>query len=182
MHEESTVEKTAGVNNVSSPSVVMMNKENIEININEMRDRERRKTNIILFNVAESTTDDTETRKQHDADEVSCMLSTELNIQTVVDKPVRLGPKIQGSKWPRPLIVSVGSEEAKWQILKESKNLAKARKETYRTVYIKKDMTPMEREADTELRNQLLDKRKKADEEGTLEKWIIKKGKVIRQR
>jgi len=47
---------------------------------------------------------------------------------------------------------------------------------------MKKDMTPLEWEKDAELRKQLLEKRKQAEEAQDQSKWIIRRGRIVRQR
>jgi len=126
----------------------------VEMNLGEMHDRERRKNNIIVYNIRESTSECTDERKLHDMAEVTELVSSEMNISTVLSDPVRLGPKLENMKWPRPLRVTVDSESSKWKILKESKNLTGSRKESFRTIYIKRDMTRLERDHDRELRKQ----------------------------
>ena len=152
----------------------------IEENLNELKEREKRKNNLIVFNIPECNSTDCNERKQYDASEVGCILNLELGLHTSVDNPVRLGPKSDNSKWPRPLKVTVEDESVKWNVLKMAKNLANSGKETYRTVFFKKDMTPLERKLDAELRQDLQSKRKLAEEQGLKENWIIRRGKVIK--
>lgn len=152
-----------------------------EKNIKEIQERDKRKCNVVVFNVQESTDEDREVRIQYDSDKVQEIM-TELKISTTVANPVRLGPKTTESKWPRPLRVTVENEEAKWKILKESKNLAMKGKEQFKTIFCKKDMTPMERELDAQLRKKLLEARKHEEDTGGQNKWIIWKGKVVKAR
>ena len=151
----------------------------VEMNLGEMHDRERRKNNIIVYNIRESTSECTDERKLHDMAEVTELVSSEMNISTVLSDPVRLGPKLENMKWPRPLRVTVDSESSKWKILKESKNLTGSRKESFRTIYIKRDMTPLERDHDRKLRKQLLNRRGQSTDSGDNRKWIIRKGKIV---
>ena len=158
-------------------------KESINDQIDEMKERDKRKNNLIIFNVEESNSEDIDVRKQHDMDEITELLSSVgLGVSSEVINPIRLGPKISDSKWPRPLRVSVDSESTKWNILKQSKNLTCQGKERFQTVFIKRDMTPMEREKDLLLRNQLKEKRKISEEKGEQIKWIIRSGKIIAQK
>ena len=109
------------------------------------------------------------------------LIESELNVQTGVGNPVRLGKKQPNSKYPRPLRVTVDSEQLKWKVLKASKNLKESRKEEYKVIFIKRDMTRMERAAEEELRKQLVEKRKQAEEKGEQCTWLIRKGKLINQ-
>ena len=147
-----------------------------------MKERDRRKNNLIVFNVEESSSEDIVVRKQHDMDEMAKLLSVGLGVSSEILNPIRLGPKIPDSKWPRPLRVSVDNESTKWNILKQAKNLTRPGKETFQKVFIKRDMTLMEREKDLSLRNQLREKRKTSEEKGEQIKWIIRSGRITAQK
>jgi hypothetical protein len=75
-----------------------------------------------VFNIGESTSDDVDDRKLYDLSKADRLLNTELNAGTTVTNPVRLGPKRQDSKYPRPLRIIFEDEETKWKILKSAKN------------------------------------------------------------
>jgi hypothetical protein len=152
----------------------------IEVNMNEIQDRDRRKNNIIIFNVGECTSDITDVRKEYDMAEVTELLANEMNVLTSVMNPVRLGPKKENMQWPRPLRITVDSESTKWKILKESKNLQASGEEKVKRIFIKKDMTPMEREQDALLKNQLSQRRIQSVEGGDQTKWVIRKGKIVK--
>ena len=79
---------------------------------------------------------------------------------------MRLGPKKQDQKWPRPLRLTVESEDIKWNILKESKNLKDSGEEALKAVFIKKDMTQLERQREAELRQALKEKREAEQQSG----------------
>ena len=145
---------------------------NVDENVAELRERERRKNNIIVFNIEESSKDNSEERKQDDKAAVHDILF-ELNIATELSNPVRLGPKRDGSSYPRPMRITDEDETMKWNVLKEAKNLRNAREEALKKVYTKKNMTPLEREKDAELRKQLLEKKKQVEEAQDQSKWII---------
>ena len=147
-------------------------------NVAELQDRERGKKNLVLFNLPEAECTDTEDRKLFDIAEAVELLK-ELGVESDVDRPVRLGPKMSDAKYPRPLRITVGSEEIKWNVLKQAKNLQAQGKEKYSTVYIKRDMTRLERDQDQQLRNDLAARRREEGEKGGTRKWTIWKGKVV---
>ena len=155
-------------------------KDPIVANMNEIQDRDRRKNNIIIFNVKECTGDNTDVRKEYDMAEVTELLSNEMNVMTTVTNPVRLGPKKENMQWPRPLRITVDSEATKWKILKELKNLQASGEETVKRIFMKKDMTPMEREQETSLKNQLSQKRMQSEESGDQTKGVIRKGRIVK--
>lgn len=149
----------------------------IERDIKELCDRDRRKANIIVFNIEESLDEDWQQRKLDDARKIQEVLS-KINVATNIHNPVRMGPKKDGSRWPRPLKVTVDDERTKWKILKEAKNLRELGKENQ--PYIKKDMTVMEREQEAQLRKELQEKRQLEATDGGQTKWTIWKGRVTK--
>ena len=152
----------------------------IEVNLNEIQDRNRRTGNVIIFNIEESSSEDPVERKLYDMTEVTDLVTAEMGITTTISNPVRMGPRKENMKWPRPLRIEVENETTKWKILKASKNLSTSGKETSRKIFMKKDMTPLERERDKDLRKQLLEKRNQAENSGDGTKWIIRRGKIIK--
>ena len=125
--------------------------DNVELSVKEMQDRDRRKENLVIFNVPESSSEDREERKLYDISEVLDIFKDQ-KTDTPVSNPVRLGLKPSDNKYPRPLRVTVPDEETKWRVVKEAKNLATTGKENHVRVFIKRDMTRFEREQDAALR------------------------------
>jgi hypothetical protein len=62
----------------------------VDKNINEQKNRDRRKENIVVFNIGESTSEDVDDRKLYDLSEADRLLNTELNIGATATNPVRL--------------------------------------------------------------------------------------------
>ncbi len=146
------------------------------LSMKELQDREGRKPNLILFNIPESSDEDTSTRKTHDLAEVKGLCKA-LNCEDTFDKPVRLGPK---SDKPRPLRVTASNPELVVQILKSARNLPNLDNEGSKKVGLKRDMTFLEREERRVLimeRNKLMNESK---EKGQNVKWIIKNGAVVK--
>jgi hypothetical protein len=150
----------------------------MEKQLQELEDRERRKSNLVVFNIPELGTGTVDDRRQHDVEELKTILR-ELNVETVLTNPVRLGPKKEDMKYPRPLRITVEKETVKWHILKEAKNLKNAGEEKVRTVFFKRDMTLLERQADMDLLKALREKREEEELKGGTAKFKIWKGKVI---
>lgn len=89
----------------------------------DFKERENRKSNVILYNVPESNSQDQEQRKVEDSEAVSkvCEVS---GVQDRVDQIVRLGEKRNGSNFkPRPLKVAFSDESGKKNKLKNSSKL-----------------------------------------------------------
>ena len=150
----------------------------LEKQLQELEDRERRKCNLVVFNIPELSTGTNDDKRQHDVEELRSIM-LELNVETALTNPVRLGPKKSDMKYPRPLRITVEKETTKWHILKEAKNLKNAGEEKVKNVFFKRDMTLLERQADMDLLKKLKEKREEEALTGGTAKFKIWKGKVI---
>lgn len=128
----------------------------------EINERERRKKNVMMFNVKESSSDDVNTRKEHDSKSVK-EICKELGVDktTRVVKSVRIGPRPTDATKPRPLKVELNNEESKQKLVGKSKNLSQSSKEELTKVFVTRDLTPTQREELKEMLNQK-ETRKKA--------------------
>lgn len=150
--------------------------EKMEELFDEWTDKEARKNNIVIFNMAEGTDGD-----QQDHDKAACLdvIENELGIERAeIVGTIRLGkPEDRGSRprKPRPLPVKLSQADKKWEIVKNGKKLKEARKDEYKKMYIVPDLTLKEREKDKELRTSLKEKRDKGERD-----WAIRKGCLIR--
>ena len=166
---------------IQGPANITTSTDNIESNIAEIQNREKRKKNLILFNLVESSSDNPEQRKKDDESLVDQLLTGELKTVTNIDKIVRLGVRIPSPIRSRPVCVTVGSEQDKWKVLRTANGPYSplSKNELFHNVFIKKDMTPMEREMESRLRQQLAEKRRTSEETGDGRKWAIKRGQII---
>ncbi len=155
--------------------LIKLNK-STNITVEESREREARKCNIILFGVPESKSNDVEIRKIHDTEKFKEVCIDGLEMEVEVSSVHRLRSKNEVS--PRPLKVKVLNEQTKWKILKNAKKLAKA-KDHLREIYVKRDMTVLEREKDLELRTELRKKREESLKNLDGGVWIIRKERVV---
>ena len=144
--------------------------------IEEIRERERRKLNLIFFNMPEGGGADVENRKKHDLDGVRTLLN-KVQINVPLSKPTRLG----NGTVPRPLRITTSSVEDKMSILRAASKLQDPESAT--KVYINRDMTPTEQEETKKLVEEKKTKQNESRQSGDLETtWIIRKGKVIKGR
>ena len=125
------------------------NKEDIvKESISEIRDRDRRKLNLILYNVEESKDANIEEKVEHDLKEAKkVMKSIGVDDKVSVSKPVRLSksksPKHKDK--PRPLRITVASQEERRIVLLALKNMEEGKKSKLKPIFVKRDMTPLER-------------------------------------
>lgn len=140
----------------------------------EKDEKVKRECNIILHNIQESVSDDTEERKRYDASSVDDVLDyLEIAVPQEAMKPVRLGKKNADSDKPRLLKVTLDSIETKKQVLSKAKTLKNSSRSDLQKVYVSPDLTPKEREANRKLREELKVRRDKGDD------VMIRNGKVI---
>lgn len=143
----------------------------IQTAIDDYRDRETRKCNIILHNVPESDCEQPKERKEEDESIVVTMLNDSLNLAEVkLESVIRLGKKSEGRN--RLTKVTLDSVKSKREILNAAKNLKGI--EEWSNIFITPDMTPKEREKNKELREELK-RRRENGEEGI----AIRRGKIV---
>ena len=139
--------------------------------INEEKETAKRRLNLIIHNVSESTQEDGLARKQEDINKVSSIFQQYLNVSLTITKANRLGKR---SEKPRLLKFTVSSESEKASILR---NISKLRNENnpddINNIYITPDLTPKEQAANKALRLQL----KELNKNGKTHR--IKNGKIV---
>ena len=139
--------------------------------IEEYREREARKYNVIIHNIPESKKEDSKDRISEDMESVDSMLEDGLDVSDVtVTSAVRLGKREEGKT--RLLKVGVDSVKSKRNLLQNARKLR--RTEAWKKVFITPDHTPKERQVNRELREEL----KRRSEEGE-ERLVIRKGKIV---
>lgn len=176
--EMESLQKQAASKHVAKDLTIPANK--VDKDVAELQDRDKRKNNIILFNVPESVSVDAFAREQDDLSTANSIVQDQLHVTATLSNPVRFGPRqYDTNSKPRPLWITVSSEQEKWKVLKASKNLTKPQEESVLSVFMRRDMTPLEREIEANLRQQLKLKREQAEKDGDPRKWIIQRGKII---
>ena len=146
----------------------------------ELEEREKRRKNVIMYNIPESDAEEPETRVQEDkykAIEIADILNTEID----PSKTVRLGVRSEENNRPRPLRLSIQDTKTRDTLLSNAKDLRKSNNETAKNVFIKMDQTRMQRAEEKKLleqRNELREEAKSAGDNSHI--WIIRKVKVIK--
>ena len=92
-----------------------------------------------------------------------------------LSNPIRIGKMREGSKKPRMLKVTIRSEEKKKNLIKNAYQLNVNVKDPSKRVYINNDLTPLQRDQEHKLREEL--RRRKAEGETNLK---IRNGKIMR--
>ena len=140
--------------------------------VDEYRDKEMRKSNIIIFNIPEPKSMENAERKKEDIAVINAnaeeLGSTTLDIVDVV----RLGAK--SSDKNRPLKVHLNSLSQRRFLLMKAKELRQSKQ--FSSMYINSDLTYKERQASKELRQELA-RRKKAGEKDI----FIRRGQIVKR-
>lgn len=143
--------------------------------LEELRQREGRKTNILIYNITESNSENNDERKEYDK-EVFHKICDAIEVQAEAQKILRVGAK-QNNK-ARPMKVILRNEEQQREILSSARKLGEQNEEL-RKISIARDMTPLEREEMKKLVKLKQEKQRLSDENEESAKWVIRKGKVI---
>ena len=143
--------------------------------MNEEKERERRRLNLIIHNAPESTADVPESRKTEDIERATDIFNVYLGAKATVTKALRLGRKTESANKPRLMKVTVDTLESKVYILRNCTKLRSADQSSYYSnIFITPDLTQQEHEDGKKLRDEL--KRRRQNGEPNL---IIKKGRII---
>ena len=105
-----------------------------QMSISEVLEREKRKDQLILFNIKESDKAEAKDRKAEDTNEVNRILES-INAPSEYAMINRVGPK---GATPWPVKIKLKNQDDQTKILKAAKNLKGTE------IYINKDMTPIE--------------------------------------
>ena len=170
---------TANVGQGRSGSLTLEEVRNeVREEIKEQNEREKKKNNIVMYNIEEST------KAERDERLKACgeIISGELGMTNVeIVEVSRLGKVEEASgntrrnQKPRPVLVKLRNPGEKWGIIAQGKRLKNSENEKVKNVFIAPDLTMKEREHEKKLREELQIK-KDNGEMG----WYIKKGELRR--
>ena len=122
--------------------------------LDELADRDRRKKNIIAYNLPESAPN-----SKGDSEAFAALCSSVCNCACTVTKSVRLGKKLANK--PRPLLLCLENEQDKLMLLSRSYLLR--HNDSYKNVFIAPDRTKFEREKHRKLVSELKSRRSKGE-------------------
>jgi len=152
--------------------------------VNERADIERRKLNVLVYNLPETTTDtstawDTPDEKGADIAAISTIIKEEMKIDltTKITEVNRLGKKnnlpVGKNQHPRVLKIVFNDISTKRDVLNQSKVLASSKDTANRSIFINPDLTESQRNIGKGLREEMW----KLREEG--KNVAIRKGKIV---
>ena len=93
--------KGPSANSGSQPPTSDMLRNAVSSVINEEKEKQKRKSNLIVHNMEESSADQAQSRKEHDITAIQDILGSQLEVQPRISNVVRLGRK--GGPKPRLL-------------------------------------------------------------------------------
>ena len=155
---------------------------NVRTELDERGDIERRKYNVMVFNLPETpqkpgkpNTWYTDELKKKDTDSFRTIISESLEIDTSdghnkIKDVLRIGRRDQTTR-PRPLKVVFSELSTKREVLEKSKLLIRGKN---KHIFINPDLTPKQREHDKKLRQDLKDRRSNGETD-----IYIRKGKIV---
>lgn len=140
--------------------------------LDNFMDREKRKLNVVVYNLPEQgdADDSAADKNQKDVSKLCSIIRSELSVNIRVKKAFRVGRRMP--ERPRLLIVTLESVEAKMELLKLASQLRSS--DEWRTLYINPDLTQKEREEGKRLRQELATRRNAGEKN-----LYIRKGKII---
>ena len=142
--------------------------------INEEKEKARRRLNLIVHNVTESTDEEGLNRKKYDIDFVTSTFQQYLEVRVTINKAFRLG---KHSDKPRLLKISVNSEAEKASLLRNATKLKNVdHPEEMQLIFITPDLTPKEQQINKKLREELRELNKDS------KTFYIKNGKIVQRR
>lgn len=142
----------------------------------ELSDREKRKSNLIIFNLPELENSSITDQSNKDICDVKEIL-TELNVSVNVTNAMRLGKyDITRTSRKRPLKIILPNEDYALEILRNCKNLKNSK--SFKTISIDRDRTPAQINYYKAIKQQL-DIRSAAGETGLAIKYVNGIPKIV---
>ena len=138
--------------------------------VDEQRERDKHKLNLIFHNVAESTKPDGTARKNDDINLIKTLLHDYIGIDPSISNAIRIGKKRDKTR------VSVSSTQEKSSILSKCYKLRNSNNPTHvQKIFATPDLTPLEQKKDNALRQKLTELNKDG------KAYKIKNGKIVRR-
>ena len=158
--------------------MTQMIKDNTEKELSDKIDQEKRRKNLIIFNISEPEDLEPGAREENDRTFCENMFVEKLNVDNVkIKKVIRIGKKRENSGRPRPLLVWLEQDHEPWVILKNARKLNDVADARFKKIRIAKDLTQKQQQVENELYSKLRRNREQG-EDG----WYINRGRLIRGR
>ncbi|KAK3876630.1 hypothetical protein Pcinc_018603 [Petrolisthes cinctipes] len=149
--------------------------EKVGENLEEMQEKEKRKKNIVMFNVPESEKEPA-SKEEETEDRGICesIFQDMLKVKDAkIESSFHLGRRSNDKI--RPLVIQLNEVGVKWALVAKSRELYRNEDEMIKKIIIAPDLTKKEREENYKLQEELGKRREQRGQ------WIIKKGRVVRK-
>lgn len=149
---ETRIEKAEMVATAARQSVDNSSKETTTVILEELREREDKKLNVIFHSIGEAPMGPVEDQRkweEQSLDNIMAAMSADTTARESVRFNRRLGARMLDK--PRPLLVGMRSEQVKDHLLEKARNLMKTQ---YNHISIVPDLTRRQRETDDDLRKE----------------------------
>ena len=143
----------------------------------EVAERRKKRKNLILFGVPESTKKFSWEKESDDMNKVQSIIKEELNLSVNIQTASRVGEKS-----PRPLILCIPDDRIRSQILLKAKFLCHGVDPMRKKIFIRPDMTKLQRIENNNLVSSMMTLNKREAKKGTDVQWMIKRGLVKQPR
>lgn len=143
---------------------------------NEQHEIEKRKMNLILHNLPESTATVAADRIAYDTKLVVDLCQSQFTtfVPAAGIKPVRMGKKRDDGK-PRLMRVEMTDPGTRRELLRRAKELRKSTHDTFKYVYICPDLSPRQREENPKLMVELTRRRQEGETD-----LMIRRGRIVK--
>ena len=173
--EGRTEKATEGIVRMETEIERGMEKAKEEMNA-EMKEREERSENVVLYGVPESETEDVGKMKEEDEKKVKEMAEAiGVEVKGSIERKFRAGKKDGTRGKGRPMVVRIEDEETRTKILENAKKLK--RNDAWRTVFVSHELTFKQREEakkeESRLKEEAEEKTEQAKNEGRNGKYIL---------
>ena len=142
----------------------------------ELKEREERSENVVLYGIEESSENDKEKAKEEDEVKVHQMaMAMGVEVKGVIVRKFRAGKKDETKGKGRPMIVKIEDEETRAKIIANARRLSKDA--NWKNVYVSQDMTFKQREEarkeEARLKAEAEAKNESETDTGKPGKWIV---------
>lgn len=146
--------------------------------LDEEKERSKRRLNVILHNIEESSEDNGQARMEQDKNTAMSVFDKYMGVKPGIVKAYRIGKKRDPGPNVRPRLLKLilSSDHDKALLLRNCTKLRNEdNPEDIRRVYVTPDLTPREQQKNKALRAQLAEKNKEG------KSYWIKNGKIVRR-
>ena len=122
----------------------------------DLKEREKRKNNVIIYNLPEPQAEDNETKLEQEKQKID-QICDHVEITTGFESASRLGEKRDDAAKPRPLKVVLADESSKQKLLKKSESLKNV--EELKKVHVTPDYTHRQRQMNKAMKQEVSKRR-----------------------